>query len=102
MANLKIPRSYRKRLKEVGRDNGHKSWDDFGLHLVERGLRQYEGDEGSGDLCDRLEEVVDRRGYSSQAELVEHLLERGLSAYDVQGLDRDSFEERLRGLGYID
>jgi hypothetical protein len=102
MAKLKIPRSVRSRLKEVGRANGYKSWDDFGLHLVERGLRQYEGDEGSGELSERLEDVVDRRGYSSQAELVEHLLERGLGAYDVKGLDRESFEERLRGLGYID
>ena len=102
MAKLKIPRGYRKQLKEVGRGAGFKGWDDFGLHLVERGLRQYEADAGTGELSERLEDVVDRRGYSSQAELVEHLLERGLGAYDSSGLDRESFEERLRGLGYID
>ena len=102
MAKLKIPRSYKSRLKALGKQNGHKGADDFALHLVERGVRQYEGGDGDQRLADRLEAVVDTMGYSSVSELIEHLLERGLSAYETASTDPAKFEERLRGLGYID
>lgn len=102
MKKLKIPRSYKKRLKEVGKDNGYKGADDFGLHLVERGLLMYDYLEKDTPMGEKLEAVTDEQGYSSTAELVEHLLERGLSAYAEASEDRENFEERLRGLGYID
>ena len=102
MAKVKIPRSYKSRLKSTGKAHGYKGWDDFGMHLIERGVRQYEGGAGDEPLPSRLEEVVDTMGYSSIAELVEHLLERGLGAYETASTDPAKFEERLRGLGYID
>ncbi len=102
MAKVKIPRAYKSRLKATGRAHGFKGADDFGLHLIERGVRQYDGGDGDAPLPTRLDEVVDTMGYSSGAELIEHLLERGLGAYETASTDPAKFEERLRGLGYID
>jgi hypothetical protein len=99
----KIPRSYRGRLKKAGKANGFRGVDDFAGHLIDRGLRRYsEASDPTVALDARLQVVVDSMGYSSRAELIEHLLERGLSAYETTQLDRSKFEERLRGLGYID
>jgi hypothetical protein len=102
MAKVKIPRSYKGRLKTTGKANGYKGADDFGLHLIERGVRQYEGGDGDAPLGTRLDDVMDSMGYSSITELIEHLLERGLGAYETASTDPAKFEERLRGLGYID
>jgi hypothetical protein len=101
MAKVKIPRSYKKRLKTTGPKHGFKGADDFGMHLIVKGVAQYEGG-GAGDLGDQLEAVTDTMGYSSVAELIEHLLERGLSAYESDDGDAAKFEERLRGLGYLE
>jgi hypothetical protein len=102
MSQVKIPRSYRARLKEVGRKHDFKGWQDFGEHLLVRGLEQLAKGGAGSDMASAMAEVAEERGYSSVDEVVEHLLERGLAAYDDSGLDRASFEERLRGLGYID
>ncbi len=102
MAKLKIPRDYRARLKTTGRAHGFKGDADFGLHLVDRGLRQYPDGDSEAPLTDRLEAVVDAMGYSSRGELIEHLLERGLGAYETASTDPAKLEERLRGLGYMD
>lgn len=103
MKKLKIPRSMKGRLKEVGKQNGFKGADDFGAHLVEKGLATYDGLDRSQSFEAQLEHVVENQGYSSAEEVVEHLLERGIGAYaNEDGLDREQFEKRLRGLGYID
>ena len=103
MKKLKIPRSMKGRLKDVGRQNGFEGADDFGRHLVERGLGTYEGVHASMSFVEQVQWVVDHQGYSSAEELIEHLLERGLAAYSNEdNLDREQLERRLRGLGYID
>lgn len=103
MKKLKIPKSMKGRLKEVGKQNGFKGADDFGAHLVDRGLATYDGLDTSLPFGEQIEHVVDTQGYSSAEELIEHLLERGITAYaNEDGLDREQFEKRLRGLGYID
>ena len=103
MKKLKIPRSMKGRLKAVGRANGFEGADDFGAHVVDRGLLTYDGVEPSMPFAERVRYVVDRQGYSSAEELVEHLLERGLAAYSNEdNLNREQLERRLRGLGYID
>jgi hypothetical protein len=100
---VKIPRSYRGRLKKLGKANGFRGVDDFGGHLIDRGLRRHPGAaDPAVDLHERLQIVVDVMGYSSRDELVEHLIERGLSAYETAEVDPKKFEERLRGLGYIE
>ena len=86
----------------MGANHGFGGHAEFGMHLVDRGLRQYPAAAASPELDVRLDAVVDAMGYSSRAELVEHLLERGLSAYETPDTDPSKFEERLRGLGYID
>ena len=103
MKKLKIPRSMKARLKKVGRENGFDGADDFGAHLVERGLATYAGINESAPFADQMQYVVDSQGYSSPEEVVEHLLERGLTAYSNEDhLNREQLEKRLRGLGYID
>lgn len=102
MKKIKIPRSYKKRLKEVGKAQGYKGADDFGLHLVERGVKLYDSVPKDAALGEQLEALVDEMGYSSVDEAIEHLLERGLDAYREASEDSERFEERLRGLGYID
>lgn len=102
MKKVKIPRDMKPRLKDIGKENGFKGADDFAHHLMTKGLVAY-GQSGDGNLAPQLEAVMDEHGYSSTEEVVEHLLERGLSAYsNTDGLDRERFEARLRGLGYID
>ena len=103
MKKLKIPRSMKGRLKEVAKQNGFKGADDFGAHVVDRGLLTYDGVSAEMSFGDQVQHVVDQQGYSSAEELIEHLLERGISAYaNDDGLDREAFEKRLKGLGYID
>ena len=104
---LKIPSTYRGRLHDVAaKQAGAPAPDAFALHLVERGLRVYEGAAapaaGALPLGDRLLAVADEQGYSGPDELVEHLLERGLRAYEEPESDPAKLEARLRGLGYID
>jgi hypothetical protein len=99
---VKIPRSYRSRLKEVGKNNGFKGWEPFAEHLIEKGLTAYSAD-ASLPVQEQLESVVDEMGYSSREELIEHLLERGIDAYTRdEAEDQSQFEARLRGLGYIE
>ena len=88
MKKFKIPRSYKKRLKEVGKQHGYKGADDFGLHLVERGVLTYDFVDKNQKLEAQLEQVTEEQGYSSSTELVEHLLERGLDAYSEVEHDR--------------
>lgn len=103
MKKLKIPRSFKGRLKEVGKQNGFKGADDFGVHVVDRGLLTYDGITAAMSFAEQVEHIVDQQGYSSAEELIEHLLERGIAAYaNDDGLDREQFEKRLKGLGYID
>lgn len=103
MKKLKIPRSMKGRLKDVGQQSGFKNADDFGAHLVDRGLATYAGVERSMSFAEQVQYVVDNQGYSSPEELIEHLLERGLVAYSNEdNLNREQLEMRLRGLGYID
>lgn len=100
---VKIPKHLRPRLKETGAKHGHPDPDAFALHLIEGGLKQFEGVfDPDAKLKARLDAVVDERGYSSRDELVEHLLERGLRAYEEPAESREKLEERLRGLGYIE
>ena len=102
MKKVKLPRDMKPRLKDVGQAHGFKGADDFAEHLLVKGLVAY-GQSGEGKWGPQLEAVVDEHGYSSTEEVIEHLLERGLSAYsNPEGLDRERFEARLRGLGYID
>ena len=114
---LKVPPAYRPRLQTVAaKQAGAPSLEAFALHLIDRGLRVYEGaaspsagsaavaDAGgaAAALGDRLIAVADEQGYSGLDELVEHLLERGLRAYEEPASDPEKLAARLRGLGYID
>ena len=102
MARVKFPRSYKKRLKATGKANGFKGADDFAEHLLVKGAASYDFIDRQAPLRAQLEEVMDEQGYSSVDEVIEHLLERGLDAYGGDRSDGKSFEERLRGLGYIE
>lgn len=102
MARFKFPRAYKKRLKAVNAEHGKGSWEDFGIHLLEGGLKAYGQGDTAVPLPDRLEAAVDDQGYASVDELVEHLLERGLTAYEAPAESREKLEERLRGLGYLE
>jgi hypothetical protein len=102
MNQIKIPRSYRPRVEDVGRTHGFPSADAFATHLIDRGLLQYDLPEPIASLGARLSYVVEENGYSSVEELIEHLLERGLRAYEEPERDPAKLEARLRGLGYID
>ena len=102
LGKVKIPKSYRQRLVEIGRKFKFDSDEAFAAHLIDRGLRQFELPELSAPLESKLAQVVQDHGYSSVEEVVEHLLERGLRAYDEPETDPKKLEARLRGLGYID
>lgn len=98
-----IPKHMKPRLKSLAKPSGFDGPEAFAEHLVVRGLAAHDGVDASAPLDAQLEELCDVMGYSSVGEAVEHLLERGLSAYaNEDGLDREAFEARLRGLGYID
>jgi|GEM_PF-1528651 len=102
MAKVKIPRAFKARLKEAGRAHGYKGADDFGMHLITKGVAQYEGAAANARLDEQLTSVADTMGYSSVDELLEHLLERGLAAYATDDGDPEAFAARLRGLGYLE
>jgi hypothetical protein len=102
MSKIKIPKSYRPRLAEVGRKFNFPTDEAFAMHLIDRGLRQFQLPQLSAPLETKIAQVVEDNGYSSADELIEHLLERGLRAYEEPEQDPKKLEARLRGLGYID
>ena len=102
MTKIKIPKSYRARLAEVGRKFKFPSDEAFAMHLIERGLRSFQLPQLSAPLQTKIAQVVEDHGYSSEDEVIEHLLERGLRAYEEPETDPKKLEARLRGLGYID
>jgi hypothetical protein len=102
MSKIRIPKSYRTRLVEVGRKFNFPTDEAFAMHLIDRGLRQFQLPDASAALASKIAQVVDDSGYSSADELIEHLLERGLRAYEEPENDPKKLEARLRGLGYID
>ncbi len=97
---VKIPKSLKKRIKEVSKKHDIGTVDEVVKHFINRGLKVYGAPEDAS-LEDRMDHVVDDQGYSSVEELVEHLLLRGLRAYE-EADDPAALEARLRGLGYID
>lgn len=97
---LKIPKSLRARLTEVGKTHKLGSADETALHFVTRGLDHYKAP--AGELSDRLAHVLDSQGYSSEDEVIEHFLLRGLRAYEEPVSSPEALAARLRGLGYID
>jgi hypothetical protein len=102
LGKVKIPKSYRQRLAGAASKFKFASDEVFALHLIERGLRQFQLPQLSAPLETKLAQVVEDHGYSSLDEVVEHLLERGLRAYEEPENDPKKLEARLRGLGYID
>jgi hypothetical protein len=101
-SKIKIPKAYMARLAEAARKFKFASDESFAMHLIERGLRQFQLPQLSAPLETKLAQVVEDHGYSSVDEVIEHLLERGLRAYEEPESDPKKLEARLRGLGYID
>ena len=97
---LRIPKSLKGRLQDVGATHKLGSTDETAMHFLERGLDHYKAP--AGELGGRLAHVVEEQGYSSEDELVEHLLLRGLRAYEEPAESAEALAARLRGLGYID
>jgi len=102
VADFKIPKEYKDRLKDAAKQHKFASGETMAQHLIDKGLNQYEVPDAKAPLAERMAHVVDEQGYSSTDELIEHLLERGLMAYEEPVDDPAELEARLRGLGYID
>lgn len=99
--DLKPPKAYKSRLRDVAKKHGFDSDKAVLAHFIERGLQVYKAP-ADKPLAEQLDHVVDEQGYSSREEVVEHLILRGLRAYEEAESDPAKLEARLRGLGYID